>query len=143
VLKVKIIRLVINKEDKDSDFYRWKGGKKTKNGIKYMKAWKAQCKYHGFKVDLNDETPYQCVPNALFKMYGNREAGRSKFIAGVADKGIEYVKSISDESMNESMNDIDDDNKYIESVEPEDIEYNFNNYMDYIIELKTELKKDF
>ena len=54
-------------------------------------------KYHGFKVDLNDETPYACVPNALFKMYGNRELGRSKFIAGVADKGIEYVKSILEE----------------------------------------------
>jgi tRNA A37 threonylcarbamoyladenosine biosynthesis protein TsaE len=143
VLKVKIIRLVINKEDKDSDFYRWKGGKKSGDGIKYMKAWKAQFQYHGFKVDLNDETPYQCVPNALYKMYGNREAGRSKFIAGVADNGIEYVKSILDKSMNESMNDIDDKNKNIESVEQEDIEYNFNNYMDYIIELKTELKKDF
>ena len=97
VLKVKIIRLVINKEDKDSDFYRWKGGKKSGDGIKYMKAWKAQFQYHGFKVDLNDETPYQCVPNALYKMYGNREAGRSKFIAGVADKGIEYVKSVLEE----------------------------------------------
>ena len=97
VLKVKIIRLVINKEDKDSDFYRWKGGKKSGDGIKYMKAWKAQFKYHGFKVDLNDETPFECVPNALYKMYGNREAGRSKFIAGVADKGIEYVKSVLEE----------------------------------------------
>ena len=139
VLKVKIIRLVINKEDKDSDLYRWKGRKKTEDGIKYMKAWKAQFKYHGFKVDLNDETPFECVPNALYKMYGNREAGRSKFIAGVADKGIEYVKSILDKS----MNDIDDENKNIESIEHEDIEYNFNNHMDYIIELKTKLKKDF
>ena len=104
-----------------------------------MKAWKAQFKYHGFKVDLNDETPFQCVPNSLYKMYGNREAGRSKFIAGVADKGIEYVKSILDKS----MNDIDDENKNIESIEHEDIEYNFNNHMDYIIELKTKLKKDF
>ena len=143
VIKVKIIRLVINKEDKNSDFYRWKGGKKIKDGskymIQYMKAWKAQFKYHGFKVDLNDETPFECVPNALYKMYGNREAGRSKFIAGVADKGIEYVKSILDKS----MNDIDDENKNIESIEHEDIEYNFNNHMDYIIELKTKLKKDF
>ena len=30
-------------------------------------------------------------------MYGTRELGRSKFIAGVADKGIEYVKSILEE----------------------------------------------
>ena len=97
VYKVKIIRLTINKEDKDSDVYRWKGGKKTDDGIKYMKAWQCKFKYHGFKVDLNDETPYECVPNALFKMYGNRELGRSKFIAGVADKGIEYVKSILEE----------------------------------------------
>ena len=67
VYKVKIIRLTINKEDKDSDVYRWKGGKKTDDGIKYMKAWQCKLKYHGFKVDLNDETPYECVPNALFK----------------------------------------------------------------------------
>ena len=69
-----------------------------------MKAWKSQFKYHGFKVDLNYETPFECVPNALYKMYGNREAGRSKFIAGVADKGIEYVKSILDD-----YHDSDDD----------------------------------
>ena len=97
VLKVEILRLSINKEDKENDFYRWKGGKKTDDGIKYMKAWNAKFKYHGFKVDMNDETPFECVPNALYKMYGNREAGRSKFIAGVADKGIEYIKSILDD----------------------------------------------
>ena len=96
VYNVEIIRLSINKEDKDSDFYRWKGGKKTPIGIEFMKAWKAQFKYHGFKVDLNDETPFECVPNALVKMYGNRDAGRSKFISGIANGGIDYVKSILD-----------------------------------------------
>ena len=61
-----------------------------------MKAW--QCKFHnhGFQVDMNNETPFECVPNALFKMYGNRDAGRSKFIAPVANGGIDYVKSILD-----------------------------------------------
>ena len=57
-----------------------------------MKAWQCKFKHHGFNVDKNDETPFECVPNALFKMYGNRDAGRSKFIAPIADNGIDYVK---------------------------------------------------
>ena len=42
---------------------------------------------------MNYETLFECVPNALFKMYGNRDAGRSKFIADIADGGIDYDKS--------------------------------------------------
>ena len=30
-------------------------------------------KYHGYNVDLNNEIPYECVPNALVKMYGKQE----------------------------------------------------------------------
>ena len=45
-----IISLTISKEDKDSKmegrgkFYSWKRGKKTADGIKYMKAWQATFK---------------------------------------------------------------------------------------------------
>jgi hypothetical protein len=61
-----------------------------------MKAWGANFKYRGFKfnVDMNDETPFECIPNALVKMYGNREAGRTKYISPVVKGGIDYVKSI-------------------------------------------------
>ena len=45
---------------------------------------------------MNYETLFECVPNALFKMYGNRDAGRSEFIADVADGGIDYDKSTLD-----------------------------------------------
>ena len=59
-----------------------------------MKAWGANFKYHGFNVDMNNKTPFECIPNALFKMYGNRDAGRSKFISPVCKGGIEYIKTI-------------------------------------------------
>jgi hypothetical protein len=88
VLKVVIVRVTTNKDEKDTDYYRcqWEGAKKTNNeGIKYIKAWPCKFKYHGFNVDKNDETPFECLPNASFKMYGNRDAGRSKFIAPIAD----------------------------------------------------------
>ncbi len=61
-----------------------------------MKAWQCKFQHHGFNVDRNDETPFVSVLNALFKMYDNRHAGRSKFIAPIADNGIEYVKQILD-----------------------------------------------
>ena len=85
ILKVGILRLSIDKEGKDSEFYRWQEGKITDNLIKFMKAWNAKFEYHGFNVDTDDETPFECVSNALFKMYGNRDAGSSKFIPGVSD----------------------------------------------------------
>ena len=93
IFEIEIIRITINKEDKDEQYYRWKGAEKTDDeGIKYMKAWQCKFVHHGFNVDKNDETKFECVPNALFKMYGNRDAGRSKFIAPIADNGIEYVR---------------------------------------------------
>ena len=94
VVKIDILRVVINKQDKDANYYRWKGVVKDNSGIEYMKAWGANFKYHGFNVDMNDETPFECIPNALVKMYGNREAGHTKFISPVVKGGIEYVKSI-------------------------------------------------
>jgi len=96
VNKVLILRVVINKQDKDANYYRWKGGKKDNSGMEYMKAWGANFKYHGFNVDMNDETPFECIPNALVKMYGNREAGHTKYISPVVKGGINYVKSILD-----------------------------------------------
>ena len=108
---------------------RWKGAERTeKEGIKYMKAWECKFVHHGFNVDKNDETKFECVPNALFKMYGNRDAGRSKFIAPIADNGIEYVKQI-----------LDDDNVKTDNSLDENIESNSNNN----IVLKPNLDKYF
>ncbi len=57
-----------------------------------MKAWQCIFEHHGCNVDKNEKTPIESVPNALFKMYGNRDAGWSKFIAPIADNGIMYKK---------------------------------------------------
>jgi hypothetical protein len=95
VVKVVILRVTINKDDIDTDYYRWQGAEKTNDeGIKYIKAWPCKFVHHGFNVYKNDDTLFECVPNALFEMYGNRDAGRSKFIASFADNGIDYVKQI-------------------------------------------------
>jgi hypothetical protein len=113
VIKVVILRVTINKDEKDADYYRWQGAEKIeKTGIIiYMKAWECKFVHHGFNVDKNDETKFECVPNALFKMYGNRDAGRSKFIAPIADNGIEYVKQILD------VDDVKTDNSLDENIE--------------------------
>ena len=41
-------------------------------------------------------------------MYGNRDAGRSKFIAPIADNGIEYVKQILDDDNVKTDNNLDE-----------------------------------
>jgi hypothetical protein len=62
-------------------------------------------------------------------MYGNREAGRSKFIAGVADKGIEYIKSILDEYDNvHNDNSDNEDNNIPKGYTPLHILYFCNKY---------------
>ena len=43
---------------------------------------------------MNDETPFECIPNAYVKMYSNRYAEHIKYISPVVKGGIEYVKSI-------------------------------------------------
>jgi hypothetical protein len=80
VVKVVILRVTINKDDKDTDYYKWKGAEKTEEkGIIYMKAWQCKFVHHGFNVDKNDETPFECVPNALFKMYGDKTKGKTYY----------------------------------------------------------------
>ena len=94
VIKHEIIRLLLIKKIKSVIFTDGKEVKNKINGIKYMKAWGAKFKYHGFNVDMNNKTPFECIPNALFKMYGNRDAGRSKFISPVCKGGIEFFETI-------------------------------------------------
>ncbi len=47
-------------------------------------------------MDPNNETPLECVPNALFKMYGDKSKGHKYYIAKNSNGGMEYVKRMLD-----------------------------------------------
>ena len=87
-----VVKVVVNQLDMSSKQYRYQSVRHTASGIEYDKAWNMQFEYRGLNVEMNDEIPFQCVPNALYKMYGNRDNGRDKFIRTIADGGLEYVK---------------------------------------------------
>jgi hypothetical protein len=91
--KVDVVNVAINRVILEEDEYRWLGGEKSAwETIKYFKAWDNNAfKYHSYNLDMNDELPGECVPNALFKLYGNRE--NKGYIARIADGGLEYVKN--------------------------------------------------
>ena len=111
-IKVDVIKVIINKMESNTDVYRYTGGKKefNENGhmkIKYYKAWQMGFKYHGYNVDLNNEIPYECVPNALVKMYGKQDTKRrDEYISAVKNGGIEYVKKCLDSYPNEDELDV-------------------------------------
>ena len=110
VLKADIIHVVVNKMMLDEAQYRWLGGvrkAKISEDVKYFKAWNAGFTYHKYDLDINDETPHECVPNALFKMYGNRE--NKGFIASISNGGLEYVRNKLDGYVMQSNNGLDDD----------------------------------
>ncbi len=146
IIRVDILRVTINKEDKNEQYYRWQGAEATKSGFGYMKAWPCKFKHHRFNLDKKNETKCEFVPNALFKMFGNRDAGRSKFIAPIADNWIEYVKQILDADNVLTDNSLDENiesnnkNKNIE-VRPNLDEY-IKDIEHYEAELE-ELESDF
>ncbi len=43
-------------------------------------------------MDPNNETPLECVPNALFKMYGDKSKGKYYYNGKIVNFGMEYVK---------------------------------------------------
>jgi hypothetical protein len=116
VIFINLLNVHINKQLLDENDYRWLGaertGKQSLNkredgsfasnyNYKVFKAWNAMgFKYHAWNLDINNETPFECVPNALYKVLGNRQSG--KFDAKIANGGLEYVK----EQLNE-CNDLD------------------------------------
>ncbi len=65
---VEVIKIIINKMEVEPESYKITGVKKEDNKIKYYKAWQMGFKYHGYNVDLNNEIPFECVPNALVKI---------------------------------------------------------------------------
>ena len=96
VIKIKILDIHINKHITSMDEYRWLGGKKDRREhLKYLSAWNAQNAfvYHGYNLDVNKETEYECVPSAFYKMYGVDKTKRS-YIARIAKGGMMYVKEL-------------------------------------------------
>ena len=72
VLSVEIIDVIANKDVIQSDIYKWTGAERLNDNIKYFKAWNSNYNSHNFNLDMNNEIPFECVPNALIKSYGNR-----------------------------------------------------------------------
>ena len=95
IVLVEVLKVIVNKMDVDTDVYRYAGGKLDKtNKIEYFKAWNMGFEYHGYNLDLNDEIPYKCVPNALVKMYGKQDTKRrDEYISAVKNGGIQYVEN--------------------------------------------------
>ena len=94
IVRVEVLKVIVNKMEVEKDVYRYTGGQLNKqNQIEYFKAWDMGFKYHGYNLDLNDEIPYKCVPNALVKMYGKKDTKRrDEYISAVKNGGVEYVE---------------------------------------------------
>ena len=81
VLKVDVVQVVINKMDLEPKTYRYRGAIDKKE-IVYDKARNANknlFQYKAYNMDPNNETPRECVPNALFKMYGDKSKGSTYY----------------------------------------------------------------
>ena len=61
---------------------------------KIIKAWNASFYYKGFNLDMNNDIPYECIPNALFKTYGTKKEKSYEYLHSVHKGGLDYVKSI-------------------------------------------------
>ena len=75
VLKVDVVQVIANKIDLNSKTYRYRGAIDKKDDIVYDKAWNANknlFQYKAYNMDPNNDVPLECVPNALFKMYGDK-----------------------------------------------------------------------
>ena len=125
-LKVEILDVHVNKEIYQPKQYRYEGGiRRTKwfekNGdldykeyIQYFKAWNASFEYKGFNLDMNNDIEFECVPNALFKMYGTKKENSYEYLPCVCKGGLEYVKSC----LNKNNDTVED--KVIDYVNPYD-----------------------
>ena len=102
IVKTDVVQIIINKIDVlksddieiDDKTYRWKGRFERGNDIIFDKAWDANknlFQYKAYNMDPNNETPLECVPNALFKMYGDKSKGKTYFNGKIANGGMEYI----------------------------------------------------
>jgi hypothetical protein len=74
-------------------------------------------------------------------MYGNRDAGRSKFIAPIADNGIDFVKQILDANdvcTYDGLDENTENNNHNNNIE---IRPNLDKYLDIIQEYTAKLEK--
>ncbi len=76
--KAEVLSVHVNKEIYQANDYRQLGGINLKTGAEYIKnlpAWDASntFTYHGFNLDNNDTTKYECVLTALFNTYGIKQ----------------------------------------------------------------------
>ena len=117
--KIEILDVHVNKEIYQPKQYRYEGGlrretKKSVEYIQYFKAWNASFEYKGFNLDMNNDIEFECVPNALFKMYGTKKENSYEYLSCVCKGGLEYVKSC----LNKNYNNVED--KVIDYVNPYD-----------------------
>ena len=100
IIKVEVVKVMISDDNVDAKTYRWEGAIKefaqgkyqNDNPYIYDKAWQMVFEYKAYNFDPNNETPLECVPNALFKMYGDKSKGKDMFVSAIANGGMEYVK---------------------------------------------------
>ena len=79
IVKVEVLKVLYSDDSIDTKSYRWKGAVKefvdgrysNENPYIYDKVWQMVFEYKAYQFDPNNETPLECVPNALFKMYGD------------------------------------------------------------------------
>ncbi len=55
-----------------------------------------QTKFSAYNMDPNNKTPLECVPHALFKMYGDKTKPKNYYNGKIANGGMEYVKQMLD-----------------------------------------------
>ena len=81
----------------------------------FVKAWKAEknlFQYTAYNMDIINETALECVPIALYKMYGDKCKGRNKYLRDIANGGLEYVEKNLDVCGFSSKLDIIDDQPF-------------------------------
>ena len=78
VQSVEILDVIANKDVIQSDIYKWTGTEQFEGDIKYFKARNSNFNYHNFNLDINNEIPFECVPNALIISYGNRQSKKQR-----------------------------------------------------------------
>ena len=130
-LKADVVQIIINKleglkTDKklEDKIYRYKGLFERynytthTNEMIFDKAWKAEknlFQYKAYNMDINNETALECVPNALYKMYGDKSKGKNKYLSAIYKGGMEYVKKMLDVGgFSSELDIIDDQPLYIE-----------------------------
>ena len=99
VHKIKILDVHVNKEIYQPKQYRYLGAvhkydiEKSKNYIKYFKAWNAAFEYKGFNLDMNNDIEYECVPSALYNTYGIKKEKSYEYLHVIQKGGLDYIKS--------------------------------------------------